>query len=190
MVRKFENTENQQYLEIMNVPADVDEPQMREILARFGTVTDLCIQKFEEITYVHVAFESRSQRKKAIDGLDGKTINHCIVKARRLAKSSPFHAQGECALQLGTFEASLNKSYIEFEDLPEDITEEELRKMCRQFGEIYEISMNSKREGITGRFSHVGFMSKNDLRKALPWLQQRFNCRRLPKSSPFSQQKL
>lgn len=181
--------EGSQIMEITGLPDDMNELELKKLVSKYGNVKNIYMnQKIngDDKIYNFVNFGSRRQRKNAIKELDGKRLNKCTIHASRLLEKSPFY-QGE-KLEEGDnnyFKPSKGKYYIEFINPPDDLDEHKIKSICCKYGVIYDVSIDSKTEGIDYKCSHVGFSTKGQMRKALKDLATDYNVKRLSKNSPF-----
>lgn len=188
----IEFPEGAQIMEVTGLPADMSESELRELVSKFGDVRNVYMNQRadgDDKVYSFVNFASRRQRKNAIRELDGKRINKCTIHASRLLDSSPFY-QGERSGQRdggnkNYFKPNKGKYYVEFVEPPVDLDEHKIRSLCCRYGVIYDVSIDSKAEGVDYRCSHVGFSTKGQMRKALDGLSANYNVKRLSKNSPF-----
>lgn len=186
--KQFKNTSNCHYMEVVGYLVTMNPLELMSICSKFGDVIDVhCNSMISscDSLFSHVGFSSKSQRKAAIEALDGSKYEKNMIHAMRLIASSPFSADSgineapKCLIK--------GKHYIEFLNLPEDFSEHDLRKICCRFGQIYDVRMHVKKviDGVENDYSHLAFCSKGMMEKALNSLKGEFIVKRVPSSSPF-----
>lgn len=191
---QFLSESGHQYIEIRGLPDNYEESQLENLVKSYGKVTSISMLFYlphahKKTTVSFVSFETKSQRKAAIDALDSKKIDRKMIYAWRLFTNSPFNLKYSGDLsEFYYFVPIKGKHYIEFINPPDDLDEPKLRGICGRFGHVYDVSVNSTFNGDNkqaGTTSHVAFTTKGPLKKALQALSNQYEVRRLPKSSPF-----
>lgn len=155
-------------LYIKNLPASVDDEMLKEMFARFGPVTSVRVMAKEDGTsrgFGFVNFENPEDARKAVEEMHDTTLDDkqlYVGRAQKRAERRQILSQQFQHTQRDSTSANL---YIK--NFDDDVDDEKLHNMFRQFGSITSHRVMRDSEGNSRGFGFVCFSSPEEATRAI-----------------------
>lgn len=152
---RADKTQKYNNLFVKNLPKDTDDNKLRDMFKEFGEIESVHVQRDDNNNlkdYGFVAFKNPEDAEKAQDAMNKKplTDNQFLIVNRHISKRENELSGGS---KMGAISQNLTKTfnsnvYVKF--IPNDISEEEVKKTFSQAGNIISMRMDKCKRNIGG----------------------------------------
>ena len=153
------NKDSKNNLYIKNLPKNKSSREIYEYFVKFGDIFSIKINEDEQGNHNGTAFltyYSPEDAKKAIDETNGKKIWDSDVEVQYQKNTDKSHNTSD------------NNLKINIVNLPENYTDQDLTKLCEEFGKIHICNYNKK-----GKSAIVKFTSEQEAKNAMEKLNNK-----------------
>lgn len=153
------NKDNKNNLYIRNIPKNKTPRELYEYFIQFGDVFSMKNNENENGNFNGTAFVTyykQEDAKKAIDNTNGKKIWDSDMEVQYQKNNDKTHHN--------------DNTKINISNLPEKYTEQEIIKLCEEFGKIHICNI---KQGEKGKYAIVKFENEQEAKKAMEKLNNK-----------------
>ena len=193
---KYHNNSNDNNLKvnISNLPENYTDEDITKLCEEFGKMQIININKGQKGKHAVVKFSNEQEVKNAVEKLNNKEIENKKLYVKEY-KDNHYYNNNRHNYQQNYFYINSNKPMMRFEDtlennnlyvrnIPYTVTEEDLKKLFGQFGNITSIKLegniienkdnNEKKKFFNKGFGYVSFDKIENAKKALESLNGKY----------------
>ena len=193
---KYQNNNNDNNLKvnISNLPDKYTDEELTKLCEEFGKIQIVNINKGQNGKHAVVKFSNEQEVKNAVEKLNNKEIENKKLYVREY-KDNRYYNNNRHNYQQNYYYFNNNKPMMRLEDtlenknlyvrnIPYTVTEEDLKKLFGQFGNITSIKLegdlvenkdnNEKKKFINKGFGYVSFDTIENAKKALESLNGKY----------------
>ncbi len=188
------NNDNNLKVNISNLPDKYTDEELTKLCEEFGKIQIVNINKGQNGKHAVVKFSNEQEVKNAVEKLNNKEIENKKLYVREY-KDNRYYNNNRHNYQQNYYYFNNNKPMMRLEDtlenknlyvrnIPYTVTEEDLKKLFGQFGNITSIKLegdlvenkdnNEKKKFINKGFGYVSFDTIENAKKALESLNGKY----------------
>ena len=188
------NNDNNLKVNISNLPDKYTDEELTKLCEEFGKIQIVNINKGQNGKHAVVKFSNEQEVKNAVEKLNNKDIENKKLYVREY-KDNRYYNNNRHNYQQNYYYFNNNKPMMRLEDtlenknlyvrnIPYTVTEEDLKKLFGQFGNITSIKLegdlvenkdnNEKKKFINKGFGYVSFDTIENAKKALESLNGKY----------------
>ena len=188
------NNDNNLKVNISNLPDKYTDEELTKLCEEFGKIQFVNINKGQNGKHAVVKFSNEQEVKNAVEKLNNKEIENKKLYVREY-KDNRYYNNNRHNYQQNYYYFNNNKPMMRLEDtlenknlyirnIPYTVTEEDLKKLFGQFGNITSIKLegdllenkdnNEKKKFINKGFGYVSFDTIENAKKALESLNGKY----------------
>ena len=155
------NKDNKNNLYVKGIPKTKSAREIYEYFYKFGDIFSVKVNEDEKGSNKGTAFVTyynQDDAKKAIDETNGKKIWDSEMEVQYQKNNDKYHNNND------------NNLKINISNLPDKFTDEDLTKLCEEFGKIQICNIN---KGQKGKYAIVKFSNEQEVKNAIEKLNNK-----------------